>query len=400
MTEYKLPLRNRKGEILDYCLVSHEDYCFLSKFNYYKNKDGYAQGNINKKLWLVHRYIMINILNHEIESSVHVDHINSNPLDNRRENLRIATAHGNSRNRKKVENRTSKYHYVSYSKSRQKWMANIKHNGKYLSANYLDEIHAAHQVNLWIEEYNIPFAKKNNIEPPDNFVLYKSNHTKSELPQGVYFVNNKYRVKFTHNKQFYELGEFNTLDEAVECRTQFFKKVEEEKEAEIMSGPITRDTEGNCLLQIKKKNEIINLIVDEDIYHNLIRFTWCIVSKNYIAARIDGNMVRLSRYIMNYDGKDIIDHINGNIFDNRRCNLRVVTPQQNSMNRSSSPNTSSKYIGVSLNKNTNKWHSNIKINGKMIYLGRFDNEEDAARERDTATKKYFGEYGKLNFPEE
>lgn len=167
-----------------------------------------------------------------------------------------------------------------------------------------------------------------------------------------------------------------------------------------MSRPITRDTQGNCILQIKKKNEIIDVLVDEDIYYDLIHYTWRITNGKYVAGRVNGKDVRLSRYVMNYYGKDLIDHINGNTLDNRRCNLRVVTPQQNMMNLRSNPNASSKYIGVSYITKSKKWHGMITINGKSIYLGCFDNEEDAAKARDIATKKYFGEYGKLNFPED
>lgn len=59
---------------------------------------------------------------------------------------------------------------------------------------------------------------------------------------------------------------------------------------------------------------------------------------------------------------------------------------------------SSEYIGVSLVKDTYKWKSSIRSNGKQFHLGCFDNEEDAAIARDLATMKYFGDNGRLKFP--
>lgn len=99
---------------------------------------------------------------------------------------------------------------------------------------------------------------------------------------------------------------------------------------------------------------------------------------------------------MNYYEDDIIDHINNNPLDNRKSNLRIVTARQNSMNCKSRKG-SSKYIGVSFDKKSKKWKAQIRPNGKQIYLGRFDDEIEAAKVRDIATKKYFGEHGKLNF---
>lgn len=69
---------------------------------------------------------------------------------------------------------------------------------------------------------------------------------------------------------------------------------------------------------------------------------------------------------MNYSGEDYIDHINNNPLDNRKCNLRIVTPKQNSMNQSSK-NLKSKYIGVHYVKN--KWVASIKFDGNPINLG-------------------------------
>ncbi len=94
----------------------------------------------------------------------------------------------------------------------------------------------------------------------------------------------------------------------------------------------------------------------------------------------------------------VYEYINNNPLDNRKCNLRIVTPVQNAMNKTSSKNSTSKYIGISWCKNRNKWQSYITINNKRIALGRFNNEIEAAKIRDIATLKYYCEYGNLNFP--
>jgi hypothetical protein len=59
-----------------------------------------------------------------------------------------------------------------------------------------------------------------------------------------------------------------------------------------------------------------------------------------------------------------------------------------------------KYLGVSMVKTKIKikWEAQINHNGEKVHLGRFDNEIQAAKARDIATIKYYGEYGKLNFP--
>ena len=67
--------------------------------------------------------------------------------------------------------------------------------------------------------------------------------------------------------------------------------------------------------------------------------------------------------------EQVVDHINDNKLDNRLENLQIVTPRFNSYKTQGK--YSSKFKGVSWNKERNKWVSQIRINGKLKYLGLF-----------------------------
>jgi hypothetical protein len=86
-------------------------------------------------------------------------------------------------------------------------------------------------------------------------------------------------------------------------------------------------------------------------------------------------------YITYGEVVDSIDHINGIKDDNRICNLRSVTHQQNSFNIK-------KAKGYYWDKLKNKWHSQIQLNGKQIHLGLFNTEDDAHNAYLQAKQKY------------
>jgi hypothetical protein len=65
-----------------------------------------------------------------------------------------------------------------------------------------------------------------------------------------------------------------------------------------------------------------------------------------------------------------VDHINGDKFDNRACNLRYLTARDNCLNKKN-------VKGYHYCKFTNKWKSEIRINNKKIWLGRFNTEQEA-----------------------
>jgi len=85
---------------------------------------------------------------------------------------------------------------------------------------------------------------------------------------------------------------------------------------------------------------------------------------------------------------DHIDHINGDKLDNRIENLRSVSQTENGKNVKLNKNNKIGYLGVHMVKNNNKWWAQIKVDGKGIYLGSFDNKQDAINARKEAEKKY------------
>lgn len=120
-------------------LVDDEDFEWLSKWKWYamKKKRGsdvyirsvqrgtfYSDGTW--KLLYLHRLLM----KLQWGDKRVVDHINGNPLDNRKANLRVCTTPQNVRNRGKNSNNTSGYKGVSWDKEKKKWSANIWLNNK------------------------------------------------------------------------------------------------------------------------------------------------------------------------------------------------------------------------------------------------------------------------------
>lgn len=108
--------------------------------------------------------------------------------------------------------------------------------------------------------------------------------------------------------------------------------------------------------------------------------------------------VLMHRLLMDFPDSPV-DHINGNGFDNRRENLRIVMPQQNSWNTGPHEDAFSRYKGVIEVEAGRKWRAVIKVAGKGVSLGTFESEVEAALAYDAASRRFHGEYGYLNFPD-
>src|SRR5699024_2779496 len=115
--EYKLiPLT--QGQ---FAKVDNEDFDRLKGINWCAGPLGYV---VNKKFGRMHRYIM------DCPEEMVVDHINHDTLDNRKNNLRIATHRQNNFNRTTSHESSSQYKGVSWNNEAIKWSASIRLNGE------------------------------------------------------------------------------------------------------------------------------------------------------------------------------------------------------------------------------------------------------------------------------
>lgn len=124
--------------------------------------------------------------------------------------------------------------------------------------------------------------------------------------------------------------------------------------------------------------------------------TWFLNNTGYARTKLSSDKSILFHNLIVPNSSDAFcDHINGDRLDNRRENLRVVSREQNSMNKGVYSNNTSGHKGVSFNTGTKKWQAYICKDGINKYLGGFDNIEDAIKTRDCAELEMFGEYRRM-----
>lgn len=142
-------------------------------------------------------------------------------------------------------------------------------------------------------------------------------------------------------------------------------------------------------------------LIDDEDFERINKYKWYAAKGNntFYAQRYDheeGKLIKMHRYILNINGKNVVDHINGNGLDNQKSNIRICTNAQNSANRRVSKNSYSKYLGVCFEFNRGKWRARITTDKIKKHIGYFKTEENAATAYNIYAEKYHGEYANLN----
>lgn len=89
-----------------------------------------------------------------------------------------------------------------------------------------------------------------------------------------------------------------------------------------------------------------------------------------------------------------VDHINGDRDDNRLANLRLATHAENQKNYPKPRTNTSGVKGVHWSASRGKWIAKICVNYRRIFLGQFDDINEAAAAYAAASAQYHGEFGR------
>lgn len=139
------------------------------------------------------------------------------------------------------------------------------------------------------------------------------------------------------------------------------------------------------------RSNLVTLVSDED-FDFLSQYKWHLGGNGYVLSGMGGKKrVFMHRLINNTPKGFDTDHINRNILDNRRENLRTVTKVINGRNRGENKNNTSGQRGVSWDKKLSKWASYIWVNYKKINLGYTKDLKEAIKIRLNGEKLYWND---------
>ncbi len=314
-------------------ILDSEDFDRFSRFTWYADKTGHVYG-VGPEKGSGKNQLSRLILN--APSGMVVDHINGNPLDNRKENLRLCSQSDNCRNRSLSKNNTSGFKGINFKKSSRRWGARASTRGERIHLGYFEcREDAAARYDMFVVENNGVYASPNNV-----------------------------------------------LSERLKIDLRY-------KPTKFSDPHLTKGI-------VPLGNKIYALVSPED-YPQVMEHSWTLHSGGYAKAGGAKFSGYLHRFIMGSPPNLEIDHVNKNKLDCRRENLRVCTSQENKWN-TRPRNKTSKYKGVSWSKVVKKWRSVIKRGGKTTTLGFFNKEAEAATAYDHTAKEFGGEFAYLNFP--
>lgn len=196
------------------------------------------------------------------------------------------------------------------------------------------------------------------------------------------------------------LGYFETYQEAAAVRQSADDDVQRRREShkEAKCRPIFIDQSDSRIAYVQLTRGQRAIIDSEDIP--------CITGRQWTAERFrNGRFYArnqsglLSRCILGITDPSIhVDHINHDTLDNRKLNLRAVSPKRNNWNHGPRVDNRVGYPGIHWHEKDRKWVARIQANGKRVQVGSFHTLEDAVSARKSAELEWFGEQCRSNDP--
>lgn len=143
----------------------------------------------------------------------------------------------------------------------------------------------------------------------------------------------------------------------------------------------------------------LKALVDDEDFERVSSLRWYaqIIKRGnkqyvYAARREKSGLTYLHRFVLGADG-GFIDHKDHNTLNCQKNNLRQCSNRQNQWNMLSSLKRSqhpSKYKGVTFE--AGKWRARIRVGGKKVHLGSFNDELSAHNAYVSKAKEVHGEF--------
>lgn len=157
------------------------------------------------------------------------------------------------------------------------------------------------------------------------------------------------------------------------------------------------------VMKVIRKGEEYAVLMDAEDLERYGQEKWNICSEGYVVrseyiGQGKSKRIRLHREIMDAPEDLEVDHINGNPLDNRKSNLRLCTPKENSWNRGIRKDNTTGYKGVFRRegiKTGKMWYAKVG----HFHTEYFETKEEAANAYDYYALKFYGEFARLNIPD-
>jgi len=140
----------------------------------------------------------------------------------------------------------------------------------------------------------------------------------------------------------------------------------------------------------------LSFTVDDEDYEYLNQFNWVFKKTKRGRGQIQAS-ISPHRLIMKPSASNIVvDHIDCNILNNNKSNLRLCKQAENTRNRGKA-----KGVNTSIYKGVKKsggagWHASIGINSRQTYIGAFETEIEAAQAYNVSASFFYKEFANLN----